>query len=100
MVNALALGVRDRRFESCHSDVHISTQQVLRFFHTEHLAEGDGKATAVIFEDTAHYLAGKLPEDLETTVALRKLLEAKDAAVRAALVGEGVITNYEPQNDR
>lgn len=80
--------------------MHIATQQVLRFFEHGHLPEGQAKKTSQVFQGVANTLAMSLPEDPETTVALRKLLEAKDAAVRAALVGEGVITNYEPQNDR
>ena len=80
--------------------VHPATAQVLRFFEYKHLPDGKAKNISHGFSDTAKELVKVLPEDPETTVALRKLLEAKDAAVRAALVGEGVITNYEPQNDR
>ena len=65
--------------------MHIATRQVLRFFHTDHMADGPGKDIAVMFAATANNLAVMLPEDPETTVALRKLLESKDAAVRAAL---------------
>lgn len=65
--------------------MHIATQQVLRYFRWDHLAEGPGRKVAQEYADLAVQLARKLPEDPETTVALRKLLESKDAAVRAAL---------------
>jgi len=76
--------------------VHISTAQVLRFFEFAHLPEGHPRNVSEMFAKTAYSLADILPEDPETTVALRKLLEAKDAAVRAALVGEGVINASGP----
>lgn len=38
------------------------------------------------FAELAHRLVDELPRDPERTVALRKLLEGKDAAVRARLV--------------
>ena len=65
--------------------MHISTRQVLRFFQYGHLANGSPKAIARQYSEFADFLAKALPEDPETTVALRKLLESKDAAVRAAL---------------
>jgi hypothetical protein len=37
------------------------------------------------FADLAHAIVATLPRNPERTVALRKLLEAKDAAVRAKL---------------
>lgn len=37
------------------------------------------------FGDLAAWIVESLPRNLERTVALRKLLEAKDAAVRAKL---------------
>lgn len=71
--------------------VHPATVQVLRFFKFDHLAPGPGRDMANRFALFTELLAEDLPPDPETTVALRKLLEAKDAAVRAALIGEGVI---------
>lgn len=83
--SAPALGAEGHRFESCYPDVHISTRQVLRYFQYEHLQEGLGREIASYYADMAYSMANRLPEDPETTVALRKLLESKDAAVRAAL---------------
>lgn len=37
------------------------------------------------FAELANQVADRAPSNAETTVALRKLLEAKDCAVRAAL---------------
>jgi hypothetical protein len=65
--------------------VHISTRQVLRYFHYTHLPEGKAQETSRLFYNLAVNLANNLPEDPETTIALRKLLESKDAAVRSVM---------------
>ena len=65
--------------------MHPATRQVLRFFRFDHLTDGVSISIASTYADMAHVMANRLPEDPETTVALRKLLESKDAAVRAAL---------------
>ena len=57
---------------------------LLRFFETGHLPEHLAEV-AVQFADLADDIVDALPRSAERTVALRKLLEAKDAAVRAAL---------------
>jgi hypothetical protein len=41
------------------------------------------------FHELAIKLVEELPENPERTVALRKLVEAKDAAVRAHVIGAG-----------
>jgi len=64
---------------------HPAVEQVLRFFEFEHLRAGELRDTSQMFHALAHELADRLPADPETTVALRKLLEAKDCAVRASL---------------
>lgn len=56
-----------RYFEYAHLPQHL--QQVSRHFH-----------------DLAWQLETNLPNGPEKSVALRKLLESKDAAVRAALI--------------
>lgn len=59
-------------------------EPILRFFRYAHLPphlQGHSKP----FSDLADHLIACLPQCAERTVALRKLLEAKDAAVRAAL---------------
>lgn len=63
--------------------------QILRYFEHEHLPAPLALVSRQ-FYDLAHYLEGLLPDGPEKTVALRKLLESKDAAVRAALPPSGV----------
>jgi hypothetical protein len=58
--------------------------RLLRFFSYAHLPE-KLQAQSKLFHDLAHTLDQETPPGPETTVALRKLLEAKDAAVRALL---------------
>lgn len=61
------------------------TAPILRFFAFEHLPEGPLRDTSHMFHALAHELDERLPAGAETSTALRKLLEAKDAAVRSAL---------------
>jgi hypothetical protein len=62
--------------------------RLLRFFRYDHLPERL-RATSKPFCDLAIHLDHTLPEGPEGTTAIRKLLEAKDAAVRAVLESEG-----------
>lgn len=58
--------------------------RLLRFFEYKHLPkhlQGTSKACA----ELAFHMAGTIPEGPELTAGLRKLLEAKDCFVRAAL---------------
>ena len=59
-------------------------ESILQFFATEHLRD-DLKVVSQPFGELAHMLVLSLPRNPERTVSLRKLLEAKDAAVRAAV---------------
>lgn len=59
-------------------------QPLLRWFRYEHLPP-HLQATSKPFSDLAHHVARTLPENDESREALRKLLEAKDCAVRAQL---------------
>jgi len=56
----------------------------LQFFKYEHLPEALQKVSQPFAVMAAH-LAETLPRNPESTVAMRKLLEAKDCAVRATL---------------
>lgn len=58
---------------------------LLRYFTYSHLPPHLAELSQH-FHDMAHFLVDSLPEGPETTVALRKLLEAKDAAVRSLAV--------------
>ena len=67
--------------------IHPSQQELLGFFGYEHLP-AHLQAISRPFHALAHRIAWKHRDSAhgaEVTVALRKLLEAKDAAVRAAL---------------
>ena len=57
----------------------------LRYFTYDHLRDGKLRDTSRRFHELAHELNALLPDGPEKAVALRKLLEGKDAAVRAAL---------------
>jgi hypothetical protein len=59
-------------------------EPILQFFVYDHLRD-DLRETSKGFADLAHRIVTTLPRNPERTVALRKLLEAKDAAVRAQL---------------
>lgn len=63
---------------------HPAVLSVLRFFEYKHLPPHLQEASRP-FCDLAHAVANAAPNSPETTVALRKLLEAKDAAVRSLL---------------
>lgn len=58
--------------------------KLLTYFAHGHLP-ADLAAVSEPFHDLAHELAATLPAGAELTTAVRKLLEAKDCAVRAAL---------------
>ena len=60
----------------------IATDAILRYFHYAHLP-AVLQAASKLFCDLARHIVETLPRNAERTVALRKLLEAKDAAVRA-----------------
>ncbi|MFJ6319697.1 hypothetical protein ACIQJW_26805 [Streptomyces californicus] len=57
---------------------------IMRYFQFAHLPE-QLQAVALPFSKLAYDLYTTLPAGPELSVALRKLLESKDAAVRAAL---------------
>lgn len=60
----------------------LAADPILRYFHYSHLPpflQGASKP----FCEIARHVVETLPRNAERTVALRKLLEAKDAAVRA-----------------
>jgi hypothetical protein len=59
-------------------------EPILQFFAYEHLRP-DLQMVSRPFNALANTVIAELPRNPERTVALRKLLEAKDAAVRAKL---------------
>ena len=64
---------------------HPSTVGLLRFFDYEHLPEGPLRSTSRRCAALAADMVDRLPDGPELTTGLRKLLEAKDCFVRAAL---------------
>ena len=60
------------------------TERMMRFFSYGHLPE-HLQAISKPFCKLAEFVRDNCPEGAEQVVALRKLLEAKDAAVRAAV---------------
>lgn len=59
-------------------------EHIMQFFAYNHLSETLQEISKP-FGELAVHIVGTLPRNPERTVALRKLLEAKDAAVRARL---------------
>lgn len=59
-------------------------EHILQFFAYEHLPPHLQERSKP-FAELARSIVETLPRNPERTVALRKLLEAKDAAVRAAI---------------
>lgn len=68
---------------------HYSTTHIVQFFAYEHLRP-DLAEVSKGFADLMLALLTKLSDGPELTVALRKLLEAKDAAARQALLDAGL----------
>lgn len=64
------------------TEEQIATDPILHFFHFTHLPPKLQDSSRP-FCQLASYLIDTLPRNAERSVALRKLLEAKDAAVRA-----------------
>jgi hypothetical protein len=66
--------------------LHPSTAALLRFFQFDHLPS-QLRTVSAPFAELAHRMVETLPPCPELTAGLRKLLEAKDCAVRSALDG-------------
>ncbi|WP_231728162.1 hypothetical protein [Sphingopyxis sp. H050] len=64
------------------TDAQLLADPILRYFHFAHLPPSL-QVTSIKFYELACYIIDTLPRNAERSVALRKLLEAKDAAVRA-----------------
>lgn len=64
---------------------HPGTANIARYFRSEHLADEGAHSVAEQCHDFAGAVIDALPDGPELTAGLRKLLEAKDCFVRAAL---------------
>jgi len=68
---------------------HPAIQHILQFFEYKHLPEKLQPISAIFFDCAYSYLHKiENTSNPEVTVALRKLLEAKDCAVRSNLTKE------------
>ncbi|MEM0907371.1 MAG: hypothetical protein AAGJ94_08410 [Pseudomonadota bacterium] len=66
----------------------MSGDTIMKWFEFRHLPS-HLKAVSQPFHDFAEYLCETIEPGPERTIALRKLLEAKDAAVRAVVHPRG-----------
>jgi hypothetical protein len=62
----------------------VANQPILKFFKWDHLPE-KLRTVSRPFGELAQQMASTLPPGAELSAGLRKLLEAKDCCVRAAL---------------
>ena len=67
------------------TDEQIATDPILKYFAYDHLKPGALRDMSKTFAIQAAHIVSEAPRSPERTVALRKLLEAKDAAVRSVL---------------
>jgi hypothetical protein len=67
------------------SDRHASTRHTIAFFSYEHLPHGPLRDVSLECTDFANVILSMIPDGPELSAGLRKLLEAKDCFVRAAL---------------
>lgn len=68
------------------SDRHAASQHIIQFFSYAHLPEGLMRDTSEACSVLATGLLAGLPDGPELSAGMRKLLEAKDCFVRAALL--------------
>lgn len=66
----------------------MDNEPMLQFFSWSHLPSELGRISR-LFSELAEDIVAQLPRNPERTVALRKLLEAKDCAVRALIYKTG-----------
>jgi hypothetical protein len=63
---------------------HPATVNLLRWFEFDHL-QGEARLASQVCHEVAHEQVRRTPDGPELTMGLRKLLEAKDCFVRAAI---------------
>lgn len=67
-------------------DRHPSVQHVAQFFEYGHLQNAHARSISAEVADLAEFMVSELEDSPELAAGLRKLLEAKDCFVRAALI--------------
>lgn len=63
---------------------HVDVEPMLKWFEYNHLPEKQ-RLVSREFYALAYFIVNAIERSPERTIALRKLLESKDAAVRASL---------------
>ena len=69
-------------------DYEVDYEPIMQFFAYGHLR--DDLQRTLSSSPTWRYAASEIPRNPERSVALRKLLEAKDAGIRAVLYSNGM----------
>lgn len=77
----------------------MGNDPMLQFFAYSHLKE-PLQGVSKPFGEMAQKIVDTLPRNPERTVALRKLLEAKDCAVRALLYSDGPAAGQSARGER
>lgn len=78
----------DERWSGGNDPLPVRTAEdhdLIRWFDGTHLQRAELRLISANFARIAHALDVDLPNGAEKTVALRKLLESKDAAVRSMI---------------
>ncbi len=65
--------------------MHQNVIHLLRFFNYQHLPTSGLQEIGQLYSELAQKVAQASPDSAETTVAIRKLLESRDAVMRASL---------------
>jgi hypothetical protein len=68
---------------------NLDCERMYKWFAWKHLEDSNARIVSASFQDLARIVIEKIEPGPERTVALRKLLEAKDAAVRAVIYPGG-----------
>lgn len=63
----------------------MTPYEIMRWFDFGHLPDGKIRDTSTLCHELGYKMADSLPHCAETKAGLRKLLEAKDCFVRAAV---------------
>lgn len=82
-------GITAGNMKPIEKEINLKEERMFKWFGYDHLPEGKARNTSMLFHNLANEVCNYLDPGPERTVALRKLLEAKDAAVRAAVYPGG-----------
>ena len=77
--------VVDHEVLAAEIETAAKTDEIMKHFRYAHLVNENARAVSCDFALLAVLVVNRAPRVPERTVALRKLLEGKDAAVRACL---------------